>query len=394
LSALRILHTVELYDPSVGGAQAVVGQVSRRLAARGHEVTVATRALAERTAAEIDGVRIAEFPITGNAVRGMKGPVREFQDYVVRGEFDVVMGYAAQQWSVDALLPVLDDIPYAKTLAPCGFSALHDPSYARYFDELPRALARFDRLIFHSGTYQDVRFARDHGLENVVVVPNAADEREFADHEAGEAAGRAFRERHGIAPDAPLLLTVGGHTGEKGHALAIETLRRLDKRAVLVIAGNKPLRGGCLWDCRRRRLLTRRRVLLLDAPRAETVAAFHAADVFLFASGIECSPLVLFESAAAGTPFVSLDVGNSAEIAQWTGAGRIAPTQRLANSRVTGRAEDLAREVDALLADPAARRALGEAGREAWRRSYTWEDAADRYETVYREAIASLAARS
>ena len=56
----------------------------------------------------------------------------------------------------------------------------------------------------------------------------------------------------------------------------------------------------------------------------EVVEAFFAADLFLFPSLIECSPLVLFEAAAAGTPFIATDVGNSREIAEWTGAGLIA----------------------------------------------------------------------
>ena len=41
------------------------------------------------------------------------------------------MSYAAQQWTTDALLPLLDCIPYRKMLAPRGFSGLHDPAYVR-----------------------------------------------------------------------------------------------------------------------------------------------------------------------------------------------------------------------------------------------------------------------
>lgn len=399
MALLRILHAVELYDPSVGGAQVVVGQVSRRLAARGHDVTVATTQLAERASAEIDGVHVAGFPISGNAIRGMKGPVGDYQRFVVEGAFDVVMGYAAQQWAVDALLPVLDEIPYARALAPCGFSGLHDRRAARYFAELPDALAKFERLIFHSDTYQDRAFARRAGLANATVIPNAADEYEFGDLEAGRAAGRAFRERHGIPAGVPMLLTVGGHTGDKGHALAIEAFRRTRaEEAVLVLIGNTPLGRGCEADCRRRARLTtlrtrgRKRVLLLDPSRADTVAAYHAADLFLFASRVECSPLVLFESMAAATPFVSLAAGNAAEIAGWSAGGRIARTRRLRNGRVTGRVKDLVHEVDGLLADAELRRAMGAAGRGAWAREFTWEAVTDRYEAVYRDAVAARGA--
>jgi len=44
---VNILHTVEFYSPSVGGAQEVVRQISELLVKRGHDVTVATMSLAQ-----------------------------------------------------------------------------------------------------------------------------------------------------------------------------------------------------------------------------------------------------------------------------------------------------------------------------------------------------------
>src|SRR4051812_42386435 len=177
---MRILHAVEFYPPSVGGVQAVVRQVSERVAARGHDVTVATSAHPERIDTVINGVKVAEFDVRGNEVRGMQGDVDGYRRYVTEGDFDVVMTYAAQQWTTDALLPVVDQIRSRTVLAPCGFSALHDPAYASYFAHLGEDLNRFDELIFHSDTYQDIQFARDAGAERLTVIPNAADEREFA----------------------------------------------------------------------------------------------------------------------------------------------------------------------------------------------------------------------
>src|SRR5262249_25311677 len=47
-TGLRIVHTVQMYHPHVGGSEEVVKQLSERLAARGHSVTVATGSLPER----------------------------------------------------------------------------------------------------------------------------------------------------------------------------------------------------------------------------------------------------------------------------------------------------------------------------------------------------------
>jgi glycosyltransferase involved in cell wall biosynthesis len=387
---VRILHAVELYPPSVGGAQEVVRQVSERLAAGGHEVVVATGALPERTEKRIGGVEVAEFDVSGNEVRGIEGDVKGYRNFVAEGSWDVVMTYAAQQWTTDALLPVLEDIPAPVVLAPCGFSGLHDPMYAGYFEMLRERLPEFNSLVFHSDSYQDIEFARHAGATAVRVIPNAADEHEFATpREPGW-----FRSAHGISEDAPLLLTVGGHTGLKGHAASMAVLRSLRARgAALAIVGNTPTGRGCLTACRLRAAGTRvvsgrRRVLLVDPPRTQVLDAYADADLFVFCSMVECSPIVLFEAMAAGLPFVSVDVGNAAEIAEWSGGGVIAPSRRREDGLVETDVRGVARLVDELLADPERRREMGAAGRRAWEERFSWDKVARRYEDLYAELAA------
>jgi glycosyltransferase involved in cell wall biosynthesis len=387
---VRILHTVEFYPPAVGGAQEVVRQVSERLAARGHDVSVATSADPRRgLGAEIGGVRVREFDVRGNEVRGIEGDVEGYRRFVTEGDWDVVMTYAAQQWACDALLPVLDDIRAATVFAPCGFSRLHDPAYAPYFDRLGERLHHFDALVFHSEGYQDTRFARDAGAGGIRVIPNAADEREF--DQAREPG--AFRQAHGIEQGAPLLLTVGGHTGLKGHAQSMAALRAMSAPATLAIVGNTPTGRGCLPLCRIRATAIRalgrgRRVLLLDPPRTQVLDAYADADLFVFPSMVECSPLVLFEAMAAGLPFVAADVGNAREIAEWSGAGVIVESERRADGLVHTDPRALAAAVDSLLADPERRAAMGASGRRAWEQRFAWETVAAEYEALY-EALAA-----
>jgi L-malate glycosyltransferase len=385
---LKILHCVEFYDPSPGGAQAVVRHVSRELVRRGHEVTVATTRLAHRTEKELDGARIEEFEVSGNAVRGLSGEIERYRSFAAEGGFDVLMTYAAQQWTTDGLLPVLERLDCGTVLAPCGFSGLEDPAYAGYFDKLPERLARFDELIFHSDSYQDIAFARRAGLENLNVVPNGAGREEFEDLDTD------FRETHGIDRDEPLLLTVGPHNWRKGHALAIEGFSRAETGGgTLVVIGNRPLRLGCQWDCRRRAISTRigsrgrKRVRVLDVPRAEVLASYKAADLFAFGSQIEASPLVLYEAAASATPFVSTAVGNAEEIAEWTGGGVVVPSERR-DGLVMADADAFAAEVTRLWRDPESRSRLAESGRRRWLAEFTWDRIAERYESVYERAAA------
>jgi glycosyltransferase involved in cell wall biosynthesis len=268
-------------------------------------------------------------------------------------------------------------------LAPCGFSKLHDPAYAGYFETLRERLHDFDALIFHSEGYQDTRFAREAGARGIEVIPNAADERVFGEpRERGR-----FRAAHGIGEDEPLLLTVGGHTGLKGHAQSMAALRHSGART-LAIVGNTPTGRGCLPQCHVRSLLARLRggrVLLLDPPREQVLDAYADADLFVFCSMVECSPIVLFEAMAAGLPFVSVDVGNAREIAEWSAGGVIAPSRRREDGLVETDVQAMAGLVDELLADPERRIEMGRRGRRAWEERFTWDTIAGDYEGLYRK---------
>ncbi|MDB4875820.1 MAG: hypothetical protein JWM41_2266 [Gemmatimonadetes bacterium] len=386
---MRILHTALFYPPSVGGAQEVVRQISERLAARGHDVTVATSRLTERTRQVSNGVRIVEFDVQGSQTSGFRGDVSGYQDFLLSYDGDVMMNYAAQQWSADLVFPLLDRLPYAKIFAPCGFSALHDPSHAPYFRALPQTLSKYDRLIFHSDEYQDAGFARKHGLTNRRIIPNGCGADEF-----GGGGGALFRERYGIAKESPLLLSVGTHTGLKGHALVIDAfVRARIGPATLVIAGNALSSGGCAAACRRSASvaqvfsLGRKRVLVLDLSRAEIVAAYHAADLFVLGSAVECSPLVLFEAMASRTPFITTAAGNAAEIAGWGNSGILVPSRRTPDGAVRAEPADFARSIESLWRDETARRRMADDGRAAWRSRFTWETIAVEYEELYEEAV-------
>ena len=130
---MRILHTVEFYPPSIGGMQEVVRQLSERLVLRGHDVTVATTRIPERTASSQNGVKIREFEISGNLVNGLKGEVKRYEDFLLSSDFEIITNFAAQQWATDIMLPLLDRINAKKVFVPTGFSRLYCPGIRRLF---------------------------------------------------------------------------------------------------------------------------------------------------------------------------------------------------------------------------------------------------------------------
>lgn len=414
---MRILHTVEAYLPDRNGMQEVVRQISERLVTRGHAVTVATSCHPDRKDVVMSGVRIESFAIAGNMTEGYRGSPAErerYQRFLMNTGFDVMTNFAAQQWATDLALPLLGDIKAKKIFVPTGFSALHLKKYRDYFARMPEWMREYDMNVFLSETYRDARFAEDQGIVNRLMIPNGAAEEEFLSD--GPA---SIREELGIGAETFFVLSVGSHTGKKGHeeAIRIFDVARISD-AVLVIIGDsfdqvasrgmhdrvrtgartlyKAIRNECPIFCRRAEKTMnrsvswqndRKRLLLLDLPRAATVRAFLAADLFLFPSRVECSPIVLFEAAASRTPFLAADVGNAVEIAQWTGGGRILPTHIDGNGLSHADIAGAARMLEDLSRDEETRRTMKEAGYRAWRERFTWGKIAERYESFYAEIV-------
>jgi glycosyltransferase involved in cell wall biosynthesis len=387
---LRILHTAELYWPHIGGSGEVVREVSERLAARGHEVMVATRTLQERSIRERAGVRIVEFPISGNLAGGLNGDVNAYLDFLRGVNVELMMNYALQQWSADLALLVAPELRYGRVMTTCGLSGLHMPAYESYFRYLHFHLRHFDRLIFHSATYRDAEYANCHALTHATVIPNAVRAEEFATPPPP-----GFRARYGIEEDSFFVLCVANYTGGKGQDTLLEIIERADiGRTTVMLVGTNFIDSRSVDEVLAKPIAQLsgrsgggKTAVCLQLPRNEVVQAFFAADLFLFPSLVECSPLVLFETSAAGTAFISSDAGNAREIAGWLGSGLIAPgiVDEVGHSFVD--VAKAARMVEELFHDPDRRRAMGARGRKAVLERYTWDRIVDQYEAVYLEVI-------
>ena len=110
---------------------------------------------------------------------------------------------------------------------------------------------------------------------------------------------------------------------------------------------------SALFNLSPARMLDGKRILIKSLARDETVAAYHAADIFLFPSNIECSPLVLFECLASKTPFLTSDAGNAAEIIRWSGAGRLLPTFQDEHGYARADIDSSAKALEDMVADSA-----------------------------------------
>ena len=162
----------------------------------------------------------------------------------------------------------------------------------------------------------------------------------------------------GDPAEPPLLLNVGRLASAKGQMLLLDLASDLQAGGVpfqLAIIGDGPLKDRLADGVRARGLSDH--VTLTGALSQEEVAAHHRrAAIFVLPSFAEGVPVVAMEAMAAGVPVVATRVAGLSELIEDGRSGRLLPP---------GRTDLLIAAVRELLEDPAGRRALGEAAREA-----------------------------
>lgn len=403
---MKILLCCEHFHPSVGGVQKMMHEIGLRFINKGHEVSVVTSYRSDRKEDSVDGIQIHSFAISGNAANGMNGDLSPYQDFLIKGQFDFLLVMAAQQWTFDAMLPVLDKIPYKKLHIPCGYSGFYMDKYKEYFSQMETHLRKFDQLIYNSTDYRDINFAREKGIQNINIIPAGASEFEFSNVKK-----LGVKKQLGINDNDFVYLSVGIPAYNKGHKDVVKAYLSLDLpfSSTLILNGNyddiakinlntllsKPkstlkelamrLLGRSSYNILKlahNKNTKHKKILFQNLEREKLISLFSEVDLFLFASHIEYSPLVIFECLASSLPFLSVPVGNVEEIVSWSGGGIICPTKKTVEgfSRVDYRV--FAAMIKTLSLDEPLRKKLSTNGRLAWEQKFTWKVIVDQIEKL------------
>ena len=388
---MKIYHCVESYFPAVGGMQEVVKQLSERMAKLGHEVYVLTRFHPDRNFETLAGVNVVQFDIQGNPKKAETAIERSYVDYLLNIRGDVVTFFAAQQWATDLALPVLAQIKAKKVSVPTGYSGLYWPDFKQYFEDMKTHIHGYDMNVYLSNDYRDINFARENKVKHMTLIPNGAAEDEFLPEN-----NINVRRELNIPANHYLVLLVGSYTTWKGHKEAIEIfLRSTVKDATLLMIGNNFQAHKFEWFRHLRLAFAyykgkwsgRKRIIFNYFSRAFTVAAYKQSDLFLFPSNIECSPIVLFECAAARLPFLASDAGNSIEISKWTGGGEILPTEKDQNGFSHVKINESVKLFERIYHDEIGRKQMAERSFEEWKKRFSWEVITKQYETLYKKLL-------
>ena len=173
---------------------------------------------------------------------------------------------------------------------------------------------------------------------------------------------------------------MANHYLAKNHRFVIQAFKAMHRSdATLLIVGSTDVSYGLrkmvqiaaeYFYCRFNALLHPTIKIADGQDRHLVVSAYKNAQVFLFGSKVECAPLVMYESFAAGVPFVTTDVGNVRDHEEAV--------------TIIGTPEEMAAAALGLLGDPAKLSALRENGKSIWRDGHEWETIVDRYEALFK----------
>lgn len=386
---MKILLTTFTFAPEGNGVAAVVTAHAHGLGARGHDVTVATAFNESRPSEQPPNITVAEFrvPPQSHGVSLAPDEVCQYQKFVAEFDGDIILSHCWGAWSTDFSLPVLPRHRAAKIFVSHGYAAHQWHPYPRFPWGIPswirglpyvlktiHALKIYDHIVFLSsrvdwGRYFDRRLVKWVGRPSWSVIPNGCYP------EQSRESGHRFREEFGIK--GFLVLHVGGYYDRKNQPLALRAFLKADlARATLVFIGNefndysnsvRQLNQRLNQDPERRRV-----IFLEKQSRDQIRAAYQAADLFILPSKWETQPLVVLDAMAAGTPFLSTDVGSVSELP----GGLIAMNE-----------QQMAQLLSRLAGDSQLRKKLGEEGLQGALKHYSWSAVVDQYEILFQRLI-------
>jgi starch synthase len=210
---------------------------------------------------------------------------------------------------------------------------------------------------------------------------------------------RAVLARHGLDPALPIVLFVGRVTRQKGIVHLVAALRHLSPGAQVVLCAGAPdtpeIGREMAAAVGRARAESAVPIVWIPEmlPKADVIALYTAAAVFVCPSVYEPFGIINLEAMACETPVVASAVGGIPEVVEHgrtgllvrieAGAGGVEPRDPAAFSRA------LAAAIDALLRDPARRAAMAARARAVVEERFSWSSIAARTLAFYERVRAA-----
>ena len=378
VSRIRILQAIPYFSLRRGGDVGACVQLSRELARKGHDVTVATTDFEfdGRLPMDFQGVEVIPFRVVTRIGLFLVTPsmmqwLRENLD-----EYDVVHVHNLQSFQNILIRreSVARNVPFvlqAHGLDPR--SIWMSPTKAAYQVVWGRSILESATKTI-ALTQRELHEYLEMGVteSKIAVVPNGLDPREY-DHLPNRG---VFRRKWNLDSDGSLVLFLGRLHKSKGIGLLIDVFSEYAKEnlnARLVIAG--PDYGYLAAAVRRCSLRGISARVLFPGPLYgdEKLSAIVDADLFVIPSEYEGFPMTALESWACGTPILATKT---------SGLGEIGPGAALVVENKIG---DLLSGMRRLMHDYEAREGLSSEGRHLALTHFSIREVVDRVEAIYSE---------
>ncbi len=383
---MRIGFFTDTYTPQINGVVTSIRLFASALEARGHEIYV----FAPTPKHPDDGTRVVRFPSMPWAFQPEMRVASPVSIAALRTldslGLDIVHSHDPFSIGLFGLnVAWRKRIPYVHTYHTLYPEYVHYVWDTRLTKKLAERLSRdfcqrCDSIIAPSSKVE--AYLREWGVDVPIdIIATGIDVETYAHPDPTRL--HALRARLDIEPDDKVALFVGRLGREKNVELLLRALwHSRHPRVKLVLVGDGPHRQE-LEAIVTESALEKRVVFAGYLEREDTVAAYHLADLFAFASTSETQGLVVGEAMAAGLPVLAVHDHAVEDFVIDGQTGRI----------VQALPEDIAHALDELLVDDVTRARLA-TGSKARSSAFSIEHQAEMIERAYESAIARFAPRT
>lgn len=312
---MKILMISDVYFPRINGVSTSIATFREALEERGHEVHLIAPdydGISTRNEERIRRIPSRHLPFDPEDRLLRTGAAMVAREELLAADFDLIhiqTPFAAHYLGVRLAREL--GIPRVET-----YHTYFEEYLYHYLPFMPKGATRYlarslsrrqcndlDALVVPSQGMLDV--LRSYGIRTrAEIIPTGLPAENFMPGD-----GAAFRARHGIPPQRPVMLYVGRVAYEKNIGFLLQVTARIRQDmpdVLLLIAGEGPALGQL--KSRAAELGLGGNVLFvgyLDR-KSELPDCYCAANVFVFSSCTETQGLVLLEAMAQATPVVAL----------------------------------------------------------------------------------------
>jgi glycosyltransferase involved in cell wall biosynthesis len=310
---MKIAHCVEFYEPSKGGVQYHTRLLTEHFNSKYNIIVLTSYDQSRKVKGKNNNTEIIDFKIRGNLVKGYKGNINEYQNHLLNSNYDVIVFYAAQQWTFDLALPIIEKIRAKKIFITCGFSKLNNFFYKIYYNLiLNNKIKYIDKFVFFSKITKDYIFLKKKiEKKKIYIIPNGGDKFLFK---------KKIVEKN-------IILYVANFTVLKNQLYLIIAMFFIKKKVIVNFVYSK--KNYYYYLCKLSGFLVsiaNKKIhfaYLFNLTRKQIHHQYKRAKLYVSTSKVECAPLMITDCVTSNLKFISSDVGNIKDILKYYKRGAI-----------------------------------------------------------------------